>query len=93
MGMPLLKIFGGMFVKQGFVVKEYQTLDLLEFENDFLKGMVTFTKPVFKIRWKMKEGIFLYDCPMAPGHTTCQFGSAKDLLDFLQRRLVWKKQS
>lgn len=90
--MPLFRIFGGMFIKQGWIVKEHPILNLLEIENEYIRGMVTFSRPNFKIRWKCKEGVYLFDCPMAPGNTTSEFTNAKDLLDFLQRRLVWKKQ-
>ncbi len=93
MGMPLLKIFGGMFRKQGYVVTDHAILDVMEFENEYIKGMISFSKPAFKVRWRCKEGVYLFDCPSAPGYTTSQFNSAKDLLDFLQRRLVCKKQS
>ena len=48
--MPLYKIFGGMFNKQGYVVKEHPFLDLIEFENSYIKGMVSFSKPAFKVR-------------------------------------------
>ena len=92
MEMPLFRIFGGMFRKQGWMVTEHPILSLLEIENEYIKGMVSFDKPYFKVRWKCKEGFYLFDCPMAPGNTLCQFTNAKDLLDFLQRRLVWKKQ-
>ena len=92
MGMPLYKIFGGMFTKQGWIVKEHPILNLLEIENEYIRGTVSFSKPAFKVRWRCKEGVYLFDCPSAPGYTTSQFNSAKDLFDFLQRRLIWKKQ-
>lgn len=92
MGMPLFRIFGGMFLKQGWTVKEHPFLSLLEIENEYIKGMVSFSTPIFKVRWICKDDVQLFDCPIAFGHTSSQFSSAKDLLDFLQRRLVWKKQ-
>ena len=82
-----------MFRKQGYDVKEHQILNLLEFENWYMRGMVTFSKPFFKIKWDCKKGYEIFDVPTAPGGTTSQFKNVKDLLDFLQRRLVFKKSS
>ena len=99
---PLIKshslssMFAGVFRKQGFGVTEYLGIDLVEFGNGFIKGNVSFDKEgkCHTIRWKCKEGVYLYDIPVAsiPGHISCDFKKAGDLLDFLQRRLVWKKQ-
>lgn len=86
-------MFAGLFRKQGWTVVEYAALELCEFENFAIKGMVCFDKQkkCHRVRWKMKEGYYLYDVPFAPGYTSAQFSKAGDLLNFLQRRLVWKK--
>jgi len=86
-------MFVGLFRKQGFEVVEYTGLECCEFENFCMKGMLMFDKTkVHRVRWKMKEGFYLYDVPYAPGYTSVQFKKAIDMLLFLQRRLIWKKK-
>ena len=90
----LAEMFAGLFRKQGFEVVLFNCLDIVEFENFFVKGMVLFDKKkkVHKVRWKCKEGFILFDVPMCPGYVSAEFKSAGELLNFLQRRLVCKKQ-
>lgn len=90
----LTNMFGGLFRKQGYDVTEYACLELVEFRAPWITGIVSFdkVKKCHKIRWKMREGYYLFDCPIAPGYTSAEFRKAGDLLNFLQRRLVWKKQ-
>ena len=87
-------MFAGLFRKQGFDVQEYPILELIEFESFWVRGMIGFdkTKKRHKIRWICKKGYELFDVPMSKGYVTAEFKNAHDLLLFLQRRLVWKKQ-
>jgi hypothetical protein len=90
----LTSMFAGMFRRQGFTVVTYDALECCEFENFCMKGMIMFDKEkkCHRVRWKMKEGYYLYDVPFAPGYTSSQFSKAGDMMNFLARRLVWKKQ-
>ena len=87
-------MFAGLFRKQVFTVTEYAALEVMEFENFAMNGMVMFdkVKKCHRVRWRMKQGYYLFDVPFAPGFTSSEFNRVGDLLDFLQRRLVWKKQ-
>ena len=92
----LTELFCGVFRKQGFTVSPYEALEMVGFENKFITGSVLF-RPKTKrhvIRWKCKEGYRLLDIPFAESGVWVQtdFHSAGDLLNFLQRCLVWKKQ-
>jgi hypothetical protein len=89
----LTAMFAGLFRKQGYEVTEYACLECMEFKAAWIMGMVMFDKEkkCHRVRWKMREGYYLFDCPMALGWTSSEFHKAGDLLNFLQRRLVWKK--
>lgn len=92
----LIGVFAGMLRKQGQTVTIYECLEIVEFENFAMNGMIYFDKvnKCHKVRWKMKQGFILNDLHFsAPGYVSVQFDKAYDLLNFLQRRLIWKKQS
>lgn len=90
----LLSMFAGFFRKQGFDVVEYDCLEMMDFDTYWVKGQVMFDKErkCHRVRWKVKDGYYLFDAPFAPGYTSSQFKNAYDLLNFLARRLVWKKR-
>ena len=90
----LTSMFAGLFRKQGFEVKECDFLDLMEFQSYWVKGQIMFdkSKKCHRVRWKCKDGYELLDVPISSGYTSSEFKKAGDLLNFLQRRLVWKKR-
>ena len=94
MGHSLTTMFGGMFRKQGYEVVEYGCFDLVEFKNFAIEGMIQFDKikKVHRVRWKCRKGYEILDVPIAPGYSSVQFAKVGDLFNFLQRRLIWKKQ-
>jgi hypothetical protein len=94
MGHTLASMFAGMLRKQGYEVVEYGCFDLVEFKNFAIEGMIQFDnmKKVHRVRWKCRKGYEIFDVPMAPGYSSSQFAKVGDLLNFLQRRLIWKKQ-
>lgn len=83
-----------MLRKQGYEVVEYESFDIVDFQNFALEGMIQFDKirKMHRVRWKCKKGYEIFDVPVAPGYSSSGFKNAGDLLNFLQRRLVWKKQ-
>ena len=94
MGHTLTTMFGGMLRKQGYDVVEYGCFELVEFKNFAIEGMIQFDnmKKVHRVRWKCRKGYEIFDVPIAPGYSSAQFKHVGDLFNFLQRRLVWKKQ-
>lgn len=90
----LTKMFAGLFRKQGFEVVEYDFLEVIEFENYYLKGMVMFDKEKRKhrIKWNTKGNYEILDIPINNGAVSVEFKKVFDLFDFLQRRLIWKKR-
>jgi hypothetical protein len=87
-------MFAGMLRKQGYDVIEYECFEIVEFSNFVLEGMIQFDKvrKVHRVRWKCKKGYCIFDVPMAPGYSSSEFKHVGDLLNFLQRRLIWKRQ-
>jgi hypothetical protein len=85
-------MFAGMFRKQGYDAVEFECFDIVEFSNFALEGMIQFDKVrrVHRVRWKCKKGYCIFDVPMAPGYSSAEFKQVGDLLNFLQRRLIWK---
>lgn len=89
----LTKMFAGMFRKQGFQVIEYDFLDVIEFSNYYIKGLVSFDKEKKKhrIKWNTRGKYEILDIPINNGSVSTEFKKVFDLFDFLQRRLIWKK--
>ena len=94
MNRTLTSVFAGMFRKQGYDVKEYPMFDVVEFENFVLEGMIQFDKILkeHRVRWKCKRGYAILDVPITPGYASVSFKKVGDMFNFLQRRLIWKKQ-
>lgn len=90
----LTKMFAGLFRKQGCQVVEYEYLDVIEFENAYMKGMVLFDKEkkYHRIKWTTKGKYEILDIPINNGAVSVEFKKVFDLFDFLQRRLMWKKR-
>lgn len=87
-------MFAGLFRKQGFTAQEYTTLGIVEFQSFWVSGQMSFDreKKKHRVRWICKKGYELFDVPMANGYVSADFHRVHDMLTFLQRRLVWKKQ-
>ena len=90
----LTKMFAGLFRKQGCQVVEYDYLNLIEFENFYMKGMVMFDKETkcHRIKWNTKGNYEILDIPINNGCVSTEFKKVFDLFDFLQRKLMWKKR-
>ena len=73
-------VFAGIFRKQGFAVANCELLEILEFENEYMSGMIGFNKDQKRhfVRWKCKKGVELLDVPCAPGNTSCYFKKVSD---------------
>jgi hypothetical protein len=86
-------MFGGMLRKLGYNVIEYDAFDIVDFQNFAVEGMIQFDKQkkLHRVRWKCKQGYCIFDVPIASGYSSAEFKNAGDLLNFLQRRLIWRK--
>jgi len=93
----LCSMFAGMLKRQGYVIDVYEDLEAIQFENFAYKGCISFDKikRCHKVNWRMKQGYELLDVHFSvPSGTlfSAQFRNVHDVLNFLQRKLIWKKQ-
>ena len=91
----LLKMFSGMLKKHGYTVQFFTTLDIVDFKNNVLEGEIWFDKENKRqvISWVCKAGYELNDIPFTynESRVTSVFHSPNDLLNFIQRRLLFRK--
>ena len=91
----LVNLFCGLLSRQGYNTTPYEAMDMMGFENRYITGIVMFRttdKNNHVVRWKCRQGYELYDVPFSvPGWASSEFKKAPDLLNFLQRRLIWKR--
>ena len=93
----LSSMFAGMLKRQGYEIELYEDLEAVQFENFAFKACISFDKikKRHKVNWRMKPGYELFDVyfRVPPGALiSAEFKNVHDVLNFLQRRLIWKKQ-